>query len=92
MMQLMASFVGYARARAAGEPRFGDSGGYTRLEHEAQQVIAGDRMPRTGDRLTASDGTVLEIVDASPRRVRSVRLHPPKAADDAAAEERGAGA
>jgi len=37
--------------------------------------LAGDRMPRIGDRLTASDGTVLEIVDASPRRVRSVRLH-----------------
>jgi len=53
--------------------------------------LAGDRMPRTGDRLTAPDGTVLEIVDASPRRVRSVRLHPPKREDSGATVERAAG-
>ena len=44
-------------------------------------------VPQAGARLTAIDGTVLEVVDASPRRVRSVRVHrrtgdpatPPKA-------------
>ncbi|MEZ4367536.1 MAG: hemolysin family protein [Kofleriaceae bacterium] len=33
-------------------------------------------IPQTGERLTTTDGTILEIVDASPRRVRKVRLHP----------------
>ncbi len=32
-------------------------------------------VPPVGSKLTAPDGTVLEIVDASPRRVRTVRLH-----------------
>ncbi len=32
-------------------------------------------VPPAGTRLQAPDGTVLEIVDASPRRVRAVRLH-----------------
>jgi putative hemolysin len=35
-----------------------------------------DGIPATGARLTAPDGTVLEVVEASPRRVRTVRLHP----------------
>jgi putative hemolysin len=35
-----------------------------------------ERMPVTGDTLQAADGTRLEILDASPRRVRSVRLRP----------------
>lgn len=34
-------------------------------------------IPPTGARLTAEDGTLLEVVDASPRRVRTVRIHPP---------------
>lgn len=34
-------------------------------------------IPQKGARLTASDGTVLEIVDATPRLVRSVRITPP---------------
>jgi putative hemolysin len=32
-------------------------------------------VPSAGIKLQAPDGTVLEIVDASPRRVRTVRLH-----------------
>jgi len=32
-------------------------------------------VPTVGARLRAPDGTVLEVVDASPRRVRSVRVH-----------------
>ncbi len=33
-------------------------------------------VPGVGTRLRANDGTVLEIVDASPRRVRTVRIRP----------------
>ncbi len=32
-------------------------------------------VPPAGSKLSAPDGTVLEVVDASPRRVRTVRLH-----------------
>jgi putative hemolysin len=32
-------------------------------------------VPEIGARLTATVGTVLEVVDASPRRVRLVRVH-----------------
>lgn len=38
-------------------------------------VLAG-RIPRTGDELRAEDGTMFEILDASQRRVRSVRVRP----------------
>jgi putative hemolysin len=43
-------------------------------------------IPQNGERLTTEDGTVIEIVDSSPRRVRKVRIHPvlgesPKQAD-----------
>ena len=33
-------------------------------------------IPQVGERLTTEDGTVLEVIDASPRRVRRVRIHP----------------
>jgi putative hemolysin len=33
-------------------------------------------IPQAGERLTTEDGTVLEVVEASPRRVRRVRIHP----------------
>jgi|JI10StandDraft_1071094.scaffolds.fasta_scaffold55351_2 putative hemolysin len=33
-------------------------------------------IPQTGERLTTEDGTILEVIDASPRRVRRVRIHP----------------
>jgi putative hemolysin len=38
-------------------------------------------VPPIGSKLLAPDGTILEIVDASPRRVRAVRLHPRPAGD-----------
>jgi putative hemolysin len=34
------------------------------------------RIPQKGDRQVLPDGVVLEILDASPRRIRSVRLYP----------------
>ncbi|WP_420829746.1 hemolysin family protein [Polyangium aurulentum] len=34
-------------------------------------------IPTVGTRLTAPDGTVLEVVDATPQHVRAVRIHPP---------------
>ncbi len=36
------------------------------------------RIPATGQRLALSDGSALEVLDASPRKVRLVRLHPAK--------------
>ena len=33
-------------------------------------------IPQAGERLTTEDGTILEIIEASPRRVRRVRIHP----------------
>ncbi len=36
-------------------------------------------IPEVGRKLTAEDGSVLEVVEASPRRVKTVRLHPAKA-------------
>jgi putative hemolysin len=35
-----------------------------------------ERMPTPGTQLVAEDGTHIEVLDASPRRVRSVRLRP----------------
>jgi putative hemolysin len=38
-------------------------------------------IPQKGTRLTLRDGTVLEVLDSSPRQVRSVRIHlPPREA------------
>jgi len=41
------------------------------------------RIPRAGDRERLPNGTELEVVEASPRRIRSLRIHPapPSAAD-----------
>ena len=39
-------------------------------------------IPQAGERLTTDNGTVLEITEASPRRVRRVRIHPVSHADD----------
>lgn len=36
-----------------------------------------DAIPAQGERLKTPDGTLIEIVEASPRRVRLVRVHPP---------------
>jgi len=35
-----------------------------------------EAIPQAGERLTTEDGTILEIVEASARRVRKVRIHP----------------
>jgi putative hemolysin len=46
-------------------------------------------MPVAGERATLSDGHVLEVVDATPRKVRMLRIHPPAAVvsdDDAASD------
>ena len=47
-----------------------------------QTTIAGlcmslaQAIPQTGERLSTDNGTVIEVVEASPRRVRRVRVHP----------------
>ena len=33
-------------------------------------------IPQAGEKLTTDNGTVLEVIEASPRRVRRVRIHP----------------
>jgi putative hemolysin len=38
-------------------------------------------IPQAGEKLTTDNGTVLEIIEASPRRVRRVRIHPVADAD-----------
>ena len=43
-------------------------------------------IPQAGERLTTDNGTVLEVIEASARRVRRVRIHPVAQSDDAAAE------
>jgi putative hemolysin len=40
-------------------------------------------IPQAGEKLTTDDGTVLEVVEASPRRVRRVRIHPVAQGDEA---------
>ena len=39
---------------------------------------AAGRLPQIGERVTLDDGHVLEVLDATPRRVRSLRVLPPK--------------
>ena len=39
-------------------------------------------IPQAGERLTTDNGTILEITEASPRRVRRVRIHPVTHGDD----------
>jgi len=39
-------------------------------------------IPQAGEKLTTDNGTVLEVVEASPRRVRRVRVHPVAQSDD----------
>ena len=38
-------------------------------------TLAGDRVPTVGERFPLAPGLVLEVVEASPRRVRVARLH-----------------
>jgi len=42
-------------------------------------IALAERIPMTGDRFVLSNGGALEIADASARRVRTVRVHPPAA-------------
>jgi putative hemolysin len=57
-------------------------------EDDAWNTIAGlcigfaQRIPATGDRIELPKGIVLEIVDASARRVRMVRIRPPEEVED----------
>ena len=44
-------------------------------------------IPQAGEKLTTDNGTVLEIIEASPRRVRRVRIHPVADADSEDASE-----
>jgi putative hemolysin len=39
-------------------------------------------IPQAGEQLTTDNGTVLEVIEASPRRVRRVRIHPVAHEDD----------
>jgi putative hemolysin len=39
-------------------------------------------IPQAGERLTTDNGTVLEVIEASPRRVRRVRIHPVAMTDE----------
>jgi putative hemolysin len=39
-------------------------------------------IPQAGERLTTDNGTVLEVIEASPRRVRRVRIHPVAMSDE----------
>ena len=43
-------------------------------------------IPQAGERLTTDNGTVLEVIEASPRRVRRVRIHPVAMFDEEARE------
>ena len=39
-------------------------------------------IPQAGEKLTTDNGTVLEVIEASPRRVRRVRIHPVARSED----------
>jgi len=40
-------------------------------------IALAEQIPQEGQRLNAPDGSVIEIVEATPRRIRTVRVHPP---------------
>ena len=39
-------------------------------------------IPQAGEKLTTDNGTILEVIEASPRRVRRVRIHPVSHTDE----------
>lgn len=55
--------------------RLPESEGYTTLAGLCLQLAG--RIPVKGAHLTLDDGTVLEILEATPRRVQWVRVRPP---------------
>ena len=44
-------------------------------------------IPQAGERLTTDNGTVLEVIEASPRRVRRIRVHPVDHSDEDAGQD-----
>jgi putative hemolysin len=44
-------------------------------------------IPQAGEKLTTDNGTVLEVIEASPRRVRRVRIHPVSDTDAGSEQE-----
>ena len=57
-------------------------------EHESWNSVAGlclssaGRIPGVGERIVLDQGLILEIVDATPRRVRRVRVHPARQSEE----------
>ena len=45
-------------------------------------ALAG-HIPAPGERVVAEDGTILEILESTPRRIRTIRVLKPKSTDDA---------
>lgn len=64
-------------------------------EDEAWNSVAGlclataGRIPAPGERIPIEGGLVLEVVDATPRRVRTVRVHSARADEEAEAGDDG---
>ncbi len=64
-------------------------------EEEGANTVAGlclahaGRIPTAGEKIAVPNNVVLEVVDASPRRVRTVRIHPAAPADDPRTELSG---
>jgi putative hemolysin len=44
-------------------------------------------IPQAGEKLTTDNGTLLEVIEASPRRVRRVRIHPVSQGDGAVSDD-----
>jgi putative hemolysin len=61
-----------------------DSGDFTTIAG-LSLALAG-RIPSPGEKLSIENGTVIEIVDASPRRVRTVRIRPHREAPESSPE------
>jgi putative hemolysin len=59
-------------------------------EDERYTTIAGyviavlGRIPESGERITTSDGTILEILESTPRRIRALRIKKPEPEPEAA--------
>jgi putative hemolysin len=66
-----------------------DDGSWSTL---AGLVLAlAQRIPKSGEKFSLPSGVVLEVVDASPRRVRTVRVRPVPSGDEAASGARPPG-